>query len=343
MRRSILFLLIIIACRLFLQPPPLLDGIDFSQAIYDDQHNLLRLTLSKDDKYRLYTPLEEISPLLIEATLLQEDQYFFQHPGINLIAILKAGWQTYLQRGRQFGASTITMQVARIRYGICSKHILGKFWQMVKALQLEFFYSKKQILEAYLNLASYGGNIEGVGAASAIYLGKSAIQINLCEALNLTVVPQNPRRRIPFPQTEQLWHRWIKKHPEDTENYSMLKQPLQLYKKHLPFFAPHFVDRILSKNRQLAINSTLNLEVQLTIESIVSNYLKRHDLDGIIDMADGPAAGLEILESLRASPRSRPARRRARPTPGPRSRAALRSGRGAGAPGPAGRRRRPVG
>lgn len=75
----------------FLPKPPLLNGIKFSTAIYDNQHHLLRLTLSEDDKYRLYTPLSKISSKLISATLLQEDQYFWQHYGVNPIAIFKAG------------------------------------------------------------------------------------------------------------------------------------------------------------------------------------------------------------------------------------------------------------
>ena len=107
-----------LAALFFLKKPPLLEEIGFSQAIYDEHHLLLRLTLSSDQKYRIFTPLEEISPLLVEATLLQEDQYFFLHPGFNPIAMVKAAWHTYVLQTRQFGSSTITMQVARMRYGI---------------------------------------------------------------------------------------------------------------------------------------------------------------------------------------------------------------------------------
>lgn len=269
--------------------PPLLQEISFSQAVYDDEHHLLRLTLTKDEKYRLYTPLEAIPPTFIQATLLQEDQYFFYHPGINPLALLKAIWNTYILHTRSFGASTITMQVARIRYHIHSKTIPGKCWQILKALQLELLYSKEQILEAYLNLASYGGNIEGIGAASTIYYDKSAIQLNLLEALKLSVVPQNPNRRKPHATkqdelkkaSQKLFQRWIQQHPEDQTLYQLMQLPWQPVRRNLPFLAPHFVDRILQNNPQQVIESTLNLPLQNIIEKVTQHYLEQKKLYGI--------------------------------------------------------------
>lgn len=285
---SAIFLGIFLGVRLFLQPPPLLEGISFSQAVYDKQHRLLRLTLSADDKYRLYKPLEEISPLFIRTALLQEDQYFFLHSGVNLVAVIKAAWQTYVLRNRQFGASTITMQVARMRYGIRSKTIAGKLKQIFKALQLELLYSKKQILEAYVNLASYGGNIEGVGAAGLIYCGKQAGQLNLAESLKLSVIPQHPVLRCVLHRQElqtafrKLCLRWIAKHPEDKAVQELSLLPAQLTKKHLPFHAPHFVESILRINHDRTVISTLNLDLQFLLENIFRQYLeqqKEHGMD----------------------------------------------------------------
>jgi penicillin-binding protein 1C len=296
-RRSSTIFLIFLCCflayRAFMPILPLLDDSRFSQAIYDEQHQLLRLTLSSDDKYRVYTPLSEISPLLIQATLLQEDQYFFLHPGINPFAILKAAWQTYVLRARQFGASTITMQLARMRDGIHSKNMTGKLWQILKALQLELFYSKKQILEAYLNLASYGSNIEGIGAASLVYFNKPASQLNLAEALRLSVVPQNPTRRLPnlLHQGDlqnayhKLFRRWMAYHPEDEALHDLIHLPWQLAKKNLPFRAPHFVESILRTNHHPKVVSTLNLKLQTLIEKITRNYLEQHQLDGMNNAA----------------------------------------------------------
>lgn len=284
-----LLICLIIACKLFLPSPPLLQDISFSQTVYDEEHRLLRITLATDDKYRLYTPLEDISPAFVQATLLQEDQYFFYHPGINPIALLKAIWQTYVLHTRSFGASTITMQVARLRYGIHSKTISGKFWQILKALQLELLYSKEQILEAYLNLASYGGNIEGIGAASVIYYDKPASQLNLLEALKLSVVPQNPNRRMPHAvqqhdlqkASQKLFQRWIEQHPKDRAKYNLIHLPLQPVKRNLPFLAPHFVDRILQNNPKHFIDTTLNLALQTIIERVTHRYLEQKKSHGI--------------------------------------------------------------
>jgi len=183
---------IILGILFFTTKPPLLQNTPFSQVVYDDQQQLLRLTLAKDQQYRVFTPLNKIPQTLITATLLQEDQYYYQHPGINPIALFRAIWQTYITQDRKMGASTITMQVARLQLNINSRSALGKIEQIFRALQLEFFYSKDKILEAYLNLASYGGNVQGVGAASLIYFGKPVQKLNLPETLTLAVIPQNP-------------------------------------------------------------------------------------------------------------------------------------------------------
>ena len=143
---------------LFFAPlPSLLQHYSFSKAVYDSKGQLLRLTLSNDDKYRLFTPLAHIPQQLIDATLVQEDQYFRWHNGVNPLALLKAVWNTYIVKSRKIGASTITMQLARIRFGLNSKQVLGKIEQIVRALQLEMHYSKEELLEAYLNLAPYVG------------------------------------------------------------------------------------------------------------------------------------------------------------------------------------------
>jgi len=152
------------------QPNPLLvNKAGFSQAVYDNEGHLLRLTLSSDEKYRLWVPLSEIPPTMIEATLLQEDAWFRWHGGVNPVSLLRAFCATYLGGGRRIGGSTITMQLARDRFGIDSRTLRGKIEQIARAIELERFYSKDEILEAYLNIAPYGGNVEGVAAASLVY------------------------------------------------------------------------------------------------------------------------------------------------------------------------------
>ena len=279
---------------IFLFPlPPLLTGTYYSRAVYDDHHQLLRLTLSQDAKYRLYTPLSSMSPQFVSATLLQEDQYFYWHLGVNPVSTLKAVWQTYFSGSRRMGASTITMQVARIRYDINSKTMTGKMWQVFRALQLETHYSKNQILEAYLNLAPYGNNIEGAGAASLIYFGKSVQELTLPEALTLVVIPQNPTKRVPHggilkPVRNKLYARWVQQHPEDKHKKPLFELPLQMRSLHTtPYLAPHFVNQVLSTNttNSYEINTTLNLKLQKIIEKVTRNFISRKTNLGVNNAA----------------------------------------------------------
>src|SRR5690606_28348536 len=139
---------------------PLAERIASSTAIFDRQGRLLRLTLASDQQYRLWTRLEDISPELIEALLLHEDQHFYWHPGVNVASLVRAAVSTY-SGGPRVGGSTITMQLARLMYGLNTRTVSGKLKQIVHALQLELCYSKRDLLEAHLNLMPYGGNLQG--------------------------------------------------------------------------------------------------------------------------------------------------------------------------------------
>lgn len=288
----VLFFVSMWALLFFLPMPPLLNQLTYSRAVFDEHHQLLRLTLSEDSKYRLKTPLSEIVPTLIAATLLQEDQYFRWHNGVNPFSLMTASWQTYVLGSRRMGASTITMQVVRMRYGIHSKTLSGKIWQIIRALQLETHYSKNEILEAYLNLAPYGNNIEGVGAASLLYFGKPAHELSLPEALTLIVIPQNPTKRIPDRGAlkdirNKFFLRWLSAHPEDKNKKPTMELPLQIRSlRSAPFLAPHFVDEILANvsfNNQ--ITTTLDLNLQKLIERITQRYLARKTYLGVNNAA----------------------------------------------------------
>lgn len=277
----------------FLPPPNLLEDISFSTAVVDEQQHLLRLTLSQDEKYRLFTPLPQIPSELINATLLQEDQYFRQHLGVNPIALLHAALQTYVLQKRRFGASTITMQLARLRFHIHSKTIFGKTIQIARALQLEMHYSKDQILEAYLNLAPYGGNIEGVSAASLIYFNKPVEKLTLPEALTLAVIPQNPSERGVIKDKLQsvrnkLFQRWLIINPKDADQKPLFSLPLVMgNSKNLPFLAPHFVNGLLAdlKTKPTLIHSTLDLRLQKTIERTTGQYINSKNHIGVYNAA----------------------------------------------------------
>lgn len=176
---------------------PLLDGVSFSPLVLDRQGQLLRMGLTRDEKFRARVTLPEIAPHAVEALLLYEDRHFYRHFGVNPLALVRAGL-AMLGGGRRMGGSTITMQVARLRFGLSTTSLGGKLAQMLLALRLERQYSKREILEAYFCLAPYGGNVEGIAAASRIYFGHAPVHLTLSESLALTPVPQNPVRRWPL-------------------------------------------------------------------------------------------------------------------------------------------------
>src|SRR6186997_2046016 len=127
-----------------LPKPPLLENVSFSRRVFDRNGRLLRVTLTDDSKYRIFTPLDQISPELIRATLTQEDRFFWQHAGVNPIALARAAGHFSLGNTGRGGASTITMQLARLRFRIHSRTPRGKLAQIWRALELERYYSKRQ-------------------------------------------------------------------------------------------------------------------------------------------------------------------------------------------------------
>ena len=271
----------------FVPRPDLYGDTTFSRAIADRDGGLLRLTLADDERYRLWAGIDDIAPALVDATLLYEDRHFFRHPGFDPAALLRSAWVTYGTRERVMGGSTITMQLARMRYGIDSRTIGGKLEQILRAVQIERHHSKQEILEAYLNTAPYGGNIEGVAAASLIYFGKPARRLSLPEALALAVIPQNPAKRVPvsgdgyleaLAARERLRDRWQRQYGMDDETRAQFDMPLAvLSPRDLPFAAPHFVQSLAGHVR----HSTLDPGLQSMLEGQIDRHVERFSRRGI--------------------------------------------------------------
>ncbi|HWZ23545.1 MAG TPA: transglycosylase domain-containing protein, partial [Cytophagaceae bacterium] len=167
---------------------PLHLNISYSQLIVASDSTVLHTALSKDDKWRMKTELSEIVPQLKEALLFKEDRYFYYHPGFNPMAISRAFVNNVIYGKKTSGASTITMQVARLlepkerTYG-------SKIIEIFRAMQLEWTYSKEEILQLYINLVPYGSNIEGVKSASVLYFGRLPNHLSLAQITALTIVP----------------------------------------------------------------------------------------------------------------------------------------------------------
>ena len=263
--------------------PPLYDNVSFSRVVLDRNNELMRLSLTKDEKYRLYTPLAKISNNFQKAVLLYEDKHFYQHLGVNPKSLLNAFLKTYISGNRKIGGSTITMQLVRLRYKINSSQIYGKIWQIIKALQLELHYTKDEILETYLNLIPYGGNIEGIGAASYIYFNRSALELNLFDSLTLAVIPQNPVKRAPQETNKSqttiarkyLYSQWVKNNPEDIIYQRLFDLPIKFIStKSLPFTAPHFTLNMLASTTDRTIASTIDSNLQTILERQIKTYIE---------------------------------------------------------------------
>ncbi len=262
-----------------LPKPPLLDGISFSQCVRDRNGKLLRVTLSADQKFRIWTPLEEISPDLINSTLRYEDKYYVRHPGVNPIALARGAVDLLRFHRATTGGSTITMQLARLRFHLHTRTISGKLEQIMRALELERHYSKNQIFEAYLNLAPYGRNIEGIGAASEIYFDKPATKLSRPEAIALSVIPQSPSRRALHTDRDNhsvnlAQSSWYDRAGSDTDAEFSMREFRPRMQTELKFIAPHFVQEVLETSHgRDQIITTLDLEKQQAIERRVTDYL----------------------------------------------------------------------
>ena len=274
--------------------PPLAARAPLSTAVWSADGELLRVTRASDDQFRLWVPLAEISPALVDAFLLKEDRWFYWHPGFRPLALTRAAYKTYVDGDRQ-GGSTITMQLARLRYGLNTRSASGKLRQIAAAAWLELRYSKREILEAYLNLVPFGGNIQGVAAASRIYFGKSAGQLSLAESLTLAVIPQRPAERAGRSLSDAsvlaaravLGNAWLAHHGDRPVDRRQIALPVVARPRFsMPHEAPHFVDAVLSaRTGGQDIDTTLDAGLQRLLERQIERYLVQYGDRGIRNAA----------------------------------------------------------
>ena len=173
-----------------------------SVTVLDRNDRLLRAYTTPDGRWRLPVEPKEVDPRYLAMLLAFEDRRFRTHRGVDPVAIGRAGWQLVRHRRIVSGGSTLTMQVARLLHGEHERTGAGKVRQALRALQLERKLSKDAILRLYLRLAPFGGNLEGVRAASLAYFGKEPRRLSLAEAALLVALPQSPELRRPdrFPE-----------------------------------------------------------------------------------------------------------------------------------------------
>lgn len=256
------------------------DQQDFATVVLDDEGYPLRAFADKSAVWRYQVSLDDVSPAYIEALIAYEDQYFYQHPGVNPISFLRAAWQFLYNQRIISGGSTLTMQVARLLHPH-QRTLLGKLQQILRAFQLEWRFSKQQILSLYINYAPFGGTLEGVQAASYQYLRKPASNLRPAEAVLLAVLPQSPSYYRPdrHPKRaaqarDKVIDRLVKQGLWSKQKAQKVKQePVVVWKPEQPFVAPLLARRLHQKSpHKKVINTFIQSALQQQISSYVEDY-----------------------------------------------------------------------
>lgn len=274
---SAIFILFLLLNLLF----PLNDAVEYSTIIEDSKGDVIHAFLTSDQKWRMYVELNEISPQLKKAIICKEDKYFMYHPGINLFAVFRAAATNLIRSKRTSGASTLTMQVARM-LAPKERSYANKFIEVFRALQLEWKYSKMEILQLYLNLVPYGGNIEGVKSASVLYWGKSPDRLSLAEITTLSIIPNRPsslRLGVNNHYIQQERNKWLirfgkEKVFKQTEIDNAVYEPLAVTRLEAPKLAPHLSYKLKKLMHHKTLRTFLKTNVQMTAEKLVYDYVK---------------------------------------------------------------------
>jgi penicillin-binding protein 1C len=284
---ALLFLLFLILNWIF----PIRDKIHYSKIITDNRGEVIHAFLTPDQQWRMKTELSEISPLLRKTILAKEDKYFYYHPGVNPIAIGRAMIRNILHGKRSSGASTITMQVARALEPK-RRTYWNKCVEMFRAFQLEWKYSKDEILQMYLNLAPYGGNLQGVKSASILYFRKNPDHLSLAEITALSIIPNRPSSMVLGRHNDLVIrerNKWLLEFAKEKvftqkQIEDALREPLTATRGMAPALVPHLSNKLKDREGDI-IRTYINLNDQRKIESLVQSYTQALYLKNIRNAA----------------------------------------------------------
>ncbi|MCY1698055.1 peptidoglycan glycosyltransferase PbpC [Lelliottia sp. SL45] len=275
----IVWALIVVADRLW--PLPLKE-VNPARVVVDEKGTPLWRFADSDGIWRYPVTIEDVSPRYLEALIQYEDRWFWDHPGVNPFSVLRAAWQDLSSGKVVSGGSTLTMQVARL-LDPHPRTFGGKVRQLWRAMQLEWHLSKREILTLYLNRAPFGGTLQGVGAASWAYLGKSPAQLSYSEAALLAVLPQAPSRLRPdrWPERAEAARNKVLERMVTQSVWSAQQvkesreEPVWLAPRQMPQLAPLFSRMMLSKSRDNKIVTTLDASLQRQMEELAMNWKSR--------------------------------------------------------------------
>ena len=273
---------------------------DYSLVIYSEDDVMLRAFLNKREQYHFPPIISKKVPYKLKKAILSyEDNYFYFHPGINPVSMIRALSQNIKQGKTISGASTITMQVARL-INPKQRTLGNKILEVLQTFKIEFLYSKEQILKLYIAHAPYGGNIVGTEAAALLYFDKDLEDLTWAEAATLAVLPNSPALISPMASPELLeekrnllLEKLCKKKIIDEETYQLaLLEDITLNTLKYNFEALHFTRNLqLNKKDSLGaklngkVQSTINYKIQKNIENIVNSHVRYLNNFGIRNIA----------------------------------------------------------
>lgn len=248
-----------------------------SHVVVDRQGHLLRAFTTTDGRWRLPVNTGDVDPRFLAMLIAYEDHRFYTHPGVDVASLGRAAFQWIWNRRVVSGGSTLTMQVARLLEPRPVKSIAAKLSQISRALELERQADKTTVLDLYLSLAPYGGNIEGVRAASLAYFGHEPKRLSVAEAALLVALPQAPGARRPdrYPLVARaaravvldraLARDVINKQERDTAE----REAIPRLKKAFPAFAPHASEAAVRNAPQVRYHRlTLDAKLQASLENL---------------------------------------------------------------------------
>ncbi|MGC7839304.1 peptidoglycan glycosyltransferase PbpC [Pseudomonas wayambapalatensis] len=268
-----------LADRLWPLPMP---GDDLARVVLAEDGTPLWRFADADGVWRYPVSPDEVSPLYLEALLTYEDRWFYDHPGVNPLALARAAWLN-LRGGRVVsGGSTLSMQVARL-LDPHDRTLAGKLRQLWRTAQLEWHLSKREILQIYLDRAPFGGTLQGVAAASWAYLGKSPKHLTPAEAALLAVLPQAPSRLRPdrHPERAQRARDKVLQRLADYQVWpeqriaEAREEPLLLAPRQEPALAPLLARRLNTADSPPLIRTTLDASLQRRLEDLLLGWRAR--------------------------------------------------------------------
>jgi penicillin-binding protein 1C len=261
-----------------LGPLPLQQARQVSTTIVDRNGKLLRAYAMADGRWRLPVDAKtNVDPGYLKLLLAYEDRRFRSHAGVDPLALGRAAFQLVTRGHIVSGGSTITMQLARLLEPRRERSVSAKLRQMVRALEIERRMTKDQILDLYLALAPYGGNLEGIRAASIAYFGKEPKRLSLAEAALLVALPQSPENRradrhpeVAHAARDRVLDRMVEDGQVSAEDAAQAKAvPVPRLRKPMPILAPHSADQamMIVKDTPL-IKLTLDSGLQKNLEAL---------------------------------------------------------------------------